>query len=295
MKKARSLTLFLLLVLVSSFCIANLYSRHLRSSTLILPVLSQFPSRLVKMVSLEFHGLVADYMMLHVLTFMGEKILYEEPTTPEEWQSIYKALKTIIDLDPRATDPFILATTTLPWEAGMINETNELLEKVAEFRPDDYRPNFFIWYNYYHFLNDMDKAAIYLKKAAAIPGSPGYLKPLAARMHLYSGQIEGSILYTKEVIESTDTQDAMRKYLVTRLEVLQIIYSLEEKVNDFKMKFGSFPGNLEDLVHKRSIEKIPEDPYGGKFYLMPNGKVYTTSKLVPIKSDTSKPATKITK
>ncbi len=43
------------------------------------------------------------------------------------------------------------------------------------------------------------------------------------------------------------------------------------------------PLSLTELETAGLIDKIPEDPYGGEFILMEEGRVYTTSKLLPIK------------
>jgi hypothetical protein len=39
-------------------------------------------------------------------------------------------------------------------------------------------------------------------------------------------------------------------------------------------------GNIEALVKEGLISEIPIDPYGGNWFIMPNGRVYSTSKLV---------------
>ncbi len=65
-----------------------------------------------------------------------------------------------------------------------------------------------------------------------------------------------------------------------RLKTLIIMDDLEKKVHAFKQKFGVFPGKLADLVDKGLTESIPDDPYGGKFVLLENKRVYTTSKMI---------------
>ncbi len=287
MKALRLAFLLALLMTVSVICVRTLYDMRKQSPVLSIPSLSQLPFTVTETVSLEFKSLTADYLMLNILTFLGEKVLQEEKTTETEWKIIYKAFETVINLDPRATDPFILATTTLPWEAGMVEETNTLLEKVAKYRPNDYRPYFFLWYNHYHFLKDLPKSAEYLKKAAAIQGSPTYLKPLASRMHLYSGQLEASLLYTKNIIETTNDEQ-MRQYMMKRLEGLRAIHLLEEGVRKFNEKYGSLPQYPEDLVTTGIIDKVPQDPYDGKFFIAPGGRVYTTSKLVNMSANPEK-------
>lgn len=274
--------LLIILGITSFWCVNKLYNERQYSTAQSIPAISQLPDVMTEVMSLEFTSLVSDYIMIHVLTFMGEKLLKEEPTSETEWEIIHKALQTVINLDPRGADSFILATTTLPYEAGMIKETNLLLEKVAKFRTDDYRPNFFLWYNHYHFLKDPKKALVYLKRAAAIKNSPTYLKPLASRMHLYTGQIEASIAYTLDIIKSTE-DPSMREYMLKRLDALKIIDFLEQKTRAFEAKFNYAPQHLQELVNTGFLKTIPVDHYGGEFYINKEGRVYTTSKLVRVK------------
>lgn len=273
---------FLSLIAVTVLSTKTLYELHLRTSDLTIPSISQLAPAFVKGASLEFSNIISNYIMLSVLTFMGEKVIHEKNTTPAEWEKIYNALKVTITLDPRSSDPFILATTTLPWEAGMVHETNELLKLAAEHRPNDYRPYFFLWYNYYYFLTDLEQAAIYLQKAAGIPGAPKYLKPLTTRMYLYSGQLEGSLLYTKETLDNT-IDPSMRQYLLKRLDALKKIHLLEETVKVYQEKYQTRPKSLGELVTAGLLDSIPDDPYGGQFFITNSGRVYTNSKLVPLK------------
>jgi hypothetical protein len=73
-------------------------------------------------------------------------------------------------------------------------------------------------------------------------------------------------------------------YLEKRLTALEIIDSLEKTVIAFRESFQQMPTSLDDLVRSGLLENIPADPYGGTFFLMDNGRIYTTSKLVaPLK------------
>lgn len=283
MNKIRSSLLFLALVIATIFCTYTLYS-HGNGRRQQLSRLAALPQSLVETTVLNFHGIASDYIMLHILSFMGEKVMLELKTTPEEWQDIYRSLRLAITLDPYATDPFILATTTLPHEAGLVTETNELLEEVAKYRTQDYRPYFFLWYNHYYYLDDLETAAYYLKKAASVPGAPKYFFALATRMHLYSGKIESSIAYTKEVLRGAIDQET-RKYMLLRLEALRRISYLEDKAREYKKLFYRYPTSLKELVSKGIINEIPKDPYGGVFYILKEDRVYTTSKLVPAKGN----------
>ncbi|MCL7488661.1 MAG: hypothetical protein M8357_10870 [Desulfobulbaceae bacterium] len=227
---------------------------------------------------------MADYLMLNTMVWHGEKILDKIEVKPAEWQATYLGVKLITELDPRFLDPYVLAETSLPWEAGMVEETNELLLKAASVLKDNYRPYFFLWFNHYYFLKDPETAGMYLEKAAIVPGAPQFYKTLAARMRLQSGNIMSGIIFLQEMLK--ETRDAKTKlFLQKRLDTLRIIAALEKHVGEYIKQFNQQPENLSDLVREGLMEEIPRDPYGGEFYIMENGRVYTTSNLVQLKSN----------
>jgi len=195
---------------------------------------------------------------------------------------VYLALKQIINLDPRSSDPYVIAETTLPWDGGLVKETNEILVEAARMRPHDPRPFFFLWYNYFSFLNDPEKAGYYLQKAAKLPGAPPYYAALASRMDVYSGQLQGAIIFLQEIIKETD-DPALKKYLLLRKDSLKKMFLLEQSIAKFEKKFGNKPLKLEELLNTGILVRLPEDPYGGTFFIRENGRVYTTSKLMRVK------------
>lgn len=279
MSNLKTLSFLVIFSCLSALSISSIYDGRESVQTQRISSLVFIPTTLVEALALEFKGTLSDSLMLNTLTFMGEKLINEEQLTKNEWQLVYHALLQITTLDPMATDPFILAATTLPYDAKMVEETNEILEKVALVRKHDHRPYFFLWHNYYNFLNDPKKAATYLEKAAKIPSAPSYYALLASRINLYAGDIVASILFTKEVLrETTDT--ARRKYLLLRLNALQKISFLEKHINAYKKQYKKSPTKLQDLIDCGLIPSIPIDPYGGKFYILEGGRVYSTSELV---------------
>ena len=279
MRAKQFLLLFIVFFALSLTLSHSVYKSRTNFLSQAISPLVFLPTQIVSFSALEFKGILANFLMLNTLTFMGEKIEREEKLSDKEWQYVYRSLVQIINLDPMATDPFILAATTLPFDAGLVSETNELLEKVAIARVDDHRPYFFLYHNYYYFLKDHKTAAKYLKKAAKKPSAPSYYALLASRLNLYGGDIHASIVFTQEVLKET-TDEHQKKYLLLRLDTLQRIAYLEKNIQKYKKSHGKPPGKLQDLVEEKLIPRIPTDPYGGSFYLLKNSRVYTTSKMV---------------
>lgn len=276
-------SLFFLGIIGCCYLASNtLYELHNLKRSKVISRLIFLPEKVLKLVSLEYSGPLANYLMLQTLVFHGEHLMERQKPTPQQYQQTHLAIQQITNLDPKFWDPYVLAEMTLPWEAGMVKETNDLLLKAAKAREDDYRPYFFLWYNHYYFLKDPVTAAKYMKKSASIPGAPVYFPTLAARNLMDIGQTTNSIIFLKEILK--DTKDQKRKeWISKRLHALQTIAFLEEYVKKYTVQYGSQPKSLNDLVTRDLLKQIPPDPYGGTFYLTSSGRVYTTSKLVPIK------------
>lgn len=279
MTRIKAITYLVILISITSYCNTRIYTFHEERRDQTFSQLALIPGPIAKAASLEFSGIASDYLMLQTLTFLGEKVMIKEDLSKEQWQTIYKALKQVTYLDPRFLDPYVLAEMTLPWEANMVRETNELLEKIIKLRTNDHRPLFFLWYNYFYFLKDPATAAQYLKRAAKIQGAPYYYSNLAARSSFYGKQTEAGILFLREIIMET-TDPTSKQFLLLRLQALEKISFLEQKIQEYKKKHNTLPETLEQLVEKGIIGQIPDDPYGGVFYIVDKEQVYSTSKLV---------------
>ncbi len=241
------------------------------------------PSSALSALALEFKGITADYLFLKLTTFTGSKIQQNLKLNKDELDLVLLGLEKITDLDPNFWDPYVFAEAELAWGAGKAEELEPLLLKAAKYKTDDYRPYYFLGFNRYFFLKDTAKAAEYLRAAATKPGVPDYLKNLAARLSLYGNQTALGVAFLQDLLHETQSEGT-RAYLNNRLDAMQSILTLEKAVLAYYKKFNKKPTSVEDLFTSGLISEIPKDPYGGKWFIMSNGRVYSTSKLVPQKT-----------
>jgi hypothetical protein len=87
-----------------------------------------------------------------------------------------------------------------------------------------------------------------------------------------------ALAYLKEMI-ATARSESLKKHMMIRAEALEKILQLEEAILVYKKGYKQAPKELDDLVRTGIVRKIPQDPYGGSFYLDKQGRVRTTSKL----------------
>ena len=248
------------------------------------------PSPILKVTSLEFKGLTSDVMFLRALVFFGgllERGNIQE-TKKWEWRWIHDTLNASTDLDPYFYDPYYFGEAQLTWGANMIKEANTLLDKGSKYRDWDWMLPFFIGFNHFYFLQENDKASEYLMTASKRPGGSSMFASLATRLAYKGQRTENAIVFVEEMLKE-EKNESVRKEFETRLEALKGILLLERAVIVYKDRFGIAPFSLKDLITAGIIAKLPEDPYGGEFYIALDGSIKTTSDLRPMTSPATSP------
>ncbi|WP_273266933.1 hypothetical protein [Flexistipes sinusarabici] len=234
---------------------------------------------LYKSVLGEFRWFMGDYLTFKSIIYYGGKIneLRQRKYKEVEFYNLFRTIETSIILNPYHEDSYYFAQAAFVWDIGRVKEVNALLKYVMKYRTWDYRIPFFLGFNYSYFMKDYEKAAKYFRKAAKISGSLLFTK-LAARYFYEGGETELGIVFLKFMYENA-RKEAVKESYKLRLEALKKIKMLEDGVSEYKNRFNSLPENLDQLVEKGILDKIPQDPYGGEFYINENGKIRTTSKL----------------
>jgi tetratricopeptide (TPR) repeat protein len=220
-------------------------------------------------------------LFLKTATFVGGRSGAGQLMSAADWDYVISSLDVVTDLDPYFSDPYVLAEGLLAWEAGMPAEANRLIKKGIEHRTWDWRLNFFVGFNYFYFLQDYASASDYIMAAAQMPGSPAYLKTLGARLAYYGGQSRTALLFLEQMLEDA-ADPMMQQRLEKRHLALQRAVIIEDALEQFKQKEGRVPEFVE-LVDAGYLNELPADPYGGEWILMPNGRVFSTSKFAEMR------------
>src|SRR3989337_179046 len=233
------------------------------------------PSQVAQIIALEFKGLFADAIFSRTMTYYGGKIIRGEKNTEEEWDWIYKKMDVATVLDNYFLDPYYFGATNLAWGANKVKEANLLLEKAFKYRDWDWTIPFYLGFNYFYFLQDNEKAAYYLMEGAKRPGSIALLPTLAARLAYQGKKTENAIIFLQAILTKTEYK-SLRWIYERRLNALKAILFLERAVAIYQDRFKKQPTNIDELIAKGILSEIPQDPYGGKFYLDKDGSIKTT-------------------
>ena len=145
-----------------------------------------------------------------------------------------------------------------------------------KYRTWDWYLPFFAGFNSAYFLKDYSAAARYYQKAGELSGAD-LSKMLAGRYMQEAGQTDFAIGYLA-AMEKNERNQAIKKNYQVRLKAFREVRRIEIARDRFKVRMSKLPESVERLQQSGLLSPAPVDPYGGKFYLEPDGKVATTSK-----------------
>lgn len=235
------------------------------------------PVEFSRVAALDFQGLAADFQLLQGVFFVGDKIERQEKITAVDWDYFTRIIKAVVDLDPYFYDTYHFSTGMLTWGSGRFQDAIDILKTGRRFNPDDYRFPYHIGFIYFYFLHDAQKGAQYFELASRIPGAPPILASLASRLAYYKGNYKFAINLLEHML-SSERSPEIRQYYKKRLKALQGALKIEKAVQKFKVEYSRLPVSIQELKDTEYLETIPQDPYGGKYILLENGRVYSTSK-----------------
>jgi len=236
------------------------------------------PPFVVKVMSLEFRTVTADFLFARTSQYYGGRSYRPGTWSKSDYRWLYNNLIVATDLDPYFEDPYYFANAVFTWSANDYNNANSLLARGTAARTWDWQLPFYLGFNKFYFQHDNKGGADDLLIAAKRPGAWVSLPTLAARLYSNAGRTENAIDFL-QIFSKNETNLKIKASYEIRLDALKRILYLERAVSRYKDKNGRLPRNIQALVRSGIINNIPEDPYGGKFYLNRDGSIKTTSKL----------------
>ncbi len=236
--------------------------------------------KLLKPMSVDQKELMASSLVMKVLMYFGGIVGKAQDgkvvSEPLDLVGMSRLLHGAVQLDPYNTDAYYFAQGFLTWDAKQFKVANALLDYGMKYRTWDWYLPFFAGFNNAYFLKDYAKAAEYYKRAGELSGQDLH-KSLAGRYMQESGKTDLAIAYLT-AMEKGEKNQALKKNYQIRLAAFREVKRIETARDKFKAEHGVLPASVEQLVQLGFVTPTPVDPYGGRFYLEPSGKVATTSK-----------------
>jgi len=255
------------------------FTRYLHNKPLV-EKLGYVPSvTALKIVASDHKEMVGATLVMKALMYFGgvaERQQTRLAGDPLDYQGMSRILHGAVKLDPYNMDAYYFAQAFLTWDVKQYKLANNLLDYGMKYRTWDWYLPFFAGFNSAFFMKDYAAAARYYKLAGELSGSD-LSKLLAGRYMQESGQTELAIAYLTAMVKSEKNENLKRSYQ-TRLAAFKEVRRIELARDRFKEIKGVLPTTVEQLMQGGFISPEPVDPYGGRFYLEPDGKVATTSK-----------------
>ena len=222
--------------------------------------------------------LIAHAAVVKVLVYFGTVVekVKNQIALPPEYLNMYKTLQTAVKLDPYNSDSYYFSQAAFTWEVGRAKEVNLMLDYGMKYRTWDYTLPFYAGFNSAYFLKQYEPAARYMKRAAEISGHP-LLTNLTARYFYESNNSELGIQFLV-MMEKSAKDEKLRGLYQLRRTALQAAQQIQSALDKLREQTGRQPVRIEELVDNGLLKRLPDDPYGGRFYLDDTGAVRTTSK-----------------
>jgi tetratricopeptide (TPR) repeat protein len=235
-------------------------------------------AELLQVISADQKQLVGASVIAKVTMYFGGLMDKNQTkfSVPPDYPAMSRTIHAALKLDPYNMDGYYFAQAILVWDVGQYLIANNLLEYGMKYRSWDWYLPFFAGFNYAYFLKDYPRAAQMYMRAGELSGNPLF-ETLAGRYLQQAGQTEMAIAYL-EAMEKGSRNPAVKKTFQVRLEAFRKVLAIEHAIKKFKAERSALPGSIDKLVAGGYLKQLPRDPYGGTFYLEPNGNVTTTSR-----------------
>ncbi|MCF7907600.1 MAG: hypothetical protein K9L86_01825 [Candidatus Omnitrophica bacterium] len=255
----------ILTCLLFSFCLVAIpfLSSSLQTATPAIEerILFVPPAEFLRSIKGGFKNIIADtYYIRGVLAISDE---FKSRKERIKWvQEVFKAA---VLLDPDMLQAYFFAGSAIVNSKEEIKQGNEFLKFGLTQSPSYWQIPYWIGFNYY-LLDDYLSAAEFYRKASLFPEAPNYLKSNQPMLYYRAGEVRLGLMYLEGLLESVSDPDQL-KWLKLKIEWLKNMVVLQDKVEQFKDRYQRLPNNLAELVDRNFISEIPNDPFGGGYYL----------------------------
>jgi len=217
-----------------------------------------------------FRNLLGDIAWLEAVQVSGNRKM-----TRDDYDRLAGLLATVVRFDPRFVVPYLLGGIVLGDSPHHITSALQLLAQGEQRFASEWRFPFYTGYIRYFSLGEPVEGGMALLRASRIAGSPPHFPLLASRMLSEGHRPETALAFLRDMIEGeTDPRrKASMEERMRRVEVERDLQILEKAIGEYNARVGAPPGRLADLVREGVLARIPEEPYGGKYRLTPDGGV----------------------
>lgn len=231
--------------------------------------------REVSGLTLGYNTLFAKIFWFGTLNYFGKHFAAER-----DYRWLGSMCGVVSTLDPKFRSAIESCATLLSWAAKQPTVSSNVLSRGIDADPNYWRYYFLRGFNSWYFQEDFEAAKQDFKRASGFNNVPPSVHSLTARLISSSEGGASAKDFLVEALKGT-TDVSARAMLLERIKetvLSEQIASLSAAIGQFQKLHGKLPPDLNTLTTSGIIDRIPEDPFGGKFTLTEDGQIQTSSK-----------------
>ncbi len=232
---------------------------------------------LAKLLSLGFHALASDLFWIEALQVVGgaesgelfgSLASHQTPEVSAFTRHFGQLIDVVTTLNPWVGSPYRAGAVYLVDTEQSVRKSNLLLERAIQYHPEDWRNYFYLGFNCFYYLEENERAAEMIEKAARLPDSPSYLPRLASRLRMEVGdslEIAESFLHEMYAGSSGDERaEAQYETALREIRTEQLARLLDVAREEFKQRNGRDIQSVDELVKEPNpvLAALPEEPNG---------------------------------
>lgn len=222
-------------------------------------------------LALEYDAVAADaYWIRSVVHYGGDRL--NAPNTGR-YELLYPLLDLTTSLDPLFQIAYRFGAIFLaeppPGGPGRIDQAEALLKKGMAASPEKWQYPHDLGFLYYWQERDYETAARWFQHAAAIPGAPEWMGPVAAGMLARGGNRQSSREMLMRILADAD-QDWLRQTAtrwLRQLDALDQMDRLDAMLDEYYKRAGHRPQSWGELIRAGWVPGVPVDPTGYPYEL----------------------------
>ncbi len=227
--------------------------------------------RELALASSGFEEPLADVLWVRAVITFGERWEHDPGSEWVTW------LTTMIDaintLDPRWRTPYFYGGILLR-VLGEVDASDRVFQRGAEAMPEDWFFPFSVGMNYFVVRDDLENAAVWLGRAAPLPGAPPWVASTVAELKQRSGERGAAIGYLQDLLRTSPSPevraDAERQ--LRRLFHNSFVDAWAPACREYRDRTGSAltsPAQLEAILG----HPLPPNPRGDAWIVGADGVV----------------------
>jgi tetratricopeptide (TPR) repeat protein len=248
---------------------------QMRTTATLEEVLYITSPKMLKRLSLGYEGLMADIYWTRAVQYFGGR----HAAYIDRYDLLAPLLQLTTALDPHLIVAYQFGGNFLapapPNGAGMPEKAIQLVEYGIRNNPDDWHLYYQLGFIYYLDKRDYANATDAFQRGTRVPNTHPYLKVLAANMAQHAGEIQTARMLWITTYQTTQDK-LIRANAVAHLRALQVdedVTMLQQAVTRYGQKTGQLPPSISAMVAAGVLSRIPVDPDGHAYKLMPDGRI----------------------